>query len=316
MDLEARKSARAAWPNSPSAQRASGYAALASAGMCWGTGFPFSKFALRQLSVGHLLLLRFALGSLGLCMVLAVEWHRKPFRLAAGDIRLVLMSAAIGVPVLYFVQFEGLARTTVSHASLMVAMMPVLLAAGAMVFVGERPSVVGWCSLAASAIGATLVAFGGGASRSDHATLMGDALVALSLIAGVVWVLTSQRLIQRGVPPGATSALVICIGTGMLAVGVLATIGAPPLASLSTLTWASVIELGLLPTTLATLLWNWGVARVPASRAAVFVNLEPAVGAILGVVLFRDAFGALSIVGGAAIVASAAVMSLRPVSAR
>jgi drug/metabolite transporter (DMT)-like permease len=77
-----------------------------------------------------------------------------------------------------------------------------------------------------------------------------------------------------------------------------------------------VIELGLMPTAAATLLWNWGMARVPASNAAVFVNLEPVVGAILGMILFREAFGVLSIAGGVLIVVSSVVVSLRPVRSR
>jgi drug/metabolite transporter (DMT)-like permease len=47
----------------------------------------------------------------------------------------------------------------------------------------------------------------------------------------------------------------------------------------------SKIGQGLLDTASTTLLWNWGLKRVPASQAGIFVNLEPLVGAILGVSL-------------------------------
>jgi len=47
---------------------------------------------------------------------------------------MLLISAFLGVPVQFLLQFHGLARTTVSHASLMVGSMPVLLAAAAALF--------------------------------------------------------------------------------------------------------------------------------------------------------------------------------------
>ena len=86
-------------------------------------------------------------------------------RLTGEEIRLLLISAAFGVPVQFLIQFHGLARTTVSHASLMVGSMPVLLAAAAALFAGERLDRVGWVALVASTIGAALIVLGGTRAR-------------------------------------------------------------------------------------------------------------------------------------------------------
>ena len=48
------------------------------------------------------------------------------------------VAALVGVPIQFLIQFAGLARTTVSHASLMVGNLPVLLAAGSALFAHER----------------------------------------------------------------------------------------------------------------------------------------------------------------------------------
>jgi hypothetical protein len=56
---------------------------------------------------------------------------------------------------------------------------------------------------------------------------------------------------------------------------------------------------------------HWGVARVPASRAGVFLNLEPLVGALLGVLVLGEAWGAGTVVGGALIIGAAVVVSRR-----
>ena len=68
---------------------------------------------------------------------------------------------------------------------------------------------------------------------------------------------------------------------------------------------------GFAATALATVLWNWGLSWVPASQAGVFINLNPAVGAALGVWLFHDTFGLASVVGGLLIIVAAVVVSLR-----
>jgi hypothetical protein len=52
-----------------------------------------------------------------------------------------------------------------------------------------------------------------------------------------------------------------------------------------------------------------GFLTVPASRAGVFLNLEPLVGALLGVLVLGDAWGAGTVAGGALIVGAAVVIS-------
>jgi drug/metabolite transporter (DMT)-like permease len=296
-------------------QRALGYASLVTAGSLWGTGFVFGKWALEELSVGEMVLLRFAFASVALVIPLWREHRRAPIHVTGSDLRLMLSAGFIGIAVQYLVQFGGLARTTVSHASLLVGVLPVMLAVAAVFFAHERLDAIGWSGLVASTVGAALVAFGGGKNGgASGATLIGDAMVVVSLVAGVAWILMSQRLMQRKHSPVSTTALVIIVGTFFLAVWVIATEGLPPVSRLSWRAWTSVAAMGVLATAIATLLWNWGLARVPASQAGVFVNLEPVVGAILGVLLFGDAFGVWSVAGGVLIVGAAVVVSLRKTS--
>jgi drug/metabolite transporter (DMT)-like permease len=286
------------------------FTALALAGCLWGTGFLFGKIALAELGVGHMVLYRFLFASLAL-LPLAVR-YRVPIRRA--DLRYFAIASALGVPVQFLVQFEGLARTTVSHASLVVGTAPILLAVGAVLFAGERMDGKGWLVLAASTAGAALIVLGAppgdGAAASSGPTLAGDGLVLASLVAAVVWMLLSRSLMrpESGYPPVVVSTYVLCLGTALLLPWVLAVDGPIPTA-LSTTVWLALAAQGLLATALTTLLWNWGLARVPSSRAGVFLNLEPVVGAILGVVILHEVLGPLAIVGGVLIVGAAVVLT-------
>ena len=283
------------------------FAALAAAGSLWGTGFLFGKWALTELSVGHMVLYRFLFASLGFAPATWRGLRRSETRIARRDLRLFLLAAFLGVPVQFIVQFAGLDRTSVSHASLMVGNLPVLLAAGAALFAHERVTAGRWIALFASTTGAALIAFGALKGEAGaQATVIVDLLVVASLLAAVAWVLLSQRLMQTGrdYSPMITSAYVMTAGTVMLATWVVATEGLPSV-HLSFRTWASVAASGLLATTVTTYLWNWGLARIPASQAGVFVNLEPVVGAILGVMLLHDILGPYALIGGLLVVGAA-----------
>ena len=286
------------------------FAVLALAGCLWGTGFLFGKIALAELGVGHMVLYRFLFASLAL-LPLAFRYR---VRIRRADLGYFAIASVLGVPVQFLVQFEGLARTTVSHASLVVGTSPILIAVGAVFFAGERLDRKGWLVLAASTAGAAMIVLGvppgDGAAASRGPTLAGDGLVLASLVAAVVWILLSQRLMrpESGYPPVVVSAYVLCLGTVLLLPWVLAVDGPIPTA-LSTPVWLALAAQGLLATALTTLLWNWGLARVPSSRAGVFLNLEPVVGAILGVVILDEVLGHLAIVGGVLIVGAAVVLT-------
>lgn len=280
-----------------------GYLACALAGCCWGTGFFFGKIAFTQLTVDHYVLYRFLFACLGILPIV-----EKP-NFTRREWRLLLIGAFLGVPVQFLVQFEGLKLTTVSHAALMVGTMPVILAVGATLFAHERLDVKGWLALAGSTLGIGLIVLSANHGGIHGGNLMGDLLVVLALIIALGWVLLNQRLILRGRSAIAVTAWTLLTGTAMLLPWVLWQDGLPPLRGLGWHVWFAAAASGLLCTAAATLLWNWGLHHVPASRAGVFLNIEPALGSILGVELLGDRLGPGTWVGGALIIAAAIVLT-------
>jgi len=286
------------------------FTALSAAGILWGTGFLFGKWALEELSVGQMVLYRFLFASLGFAPAVWTGLRNPSTRIRREDLKLILLAALIGVPIQFLIQFAGLARTTVSHASLMVGVLPVMLAAGSAIFAHEHVTIRRWIALFGSTLGAALIALGASTGEAGaQATLVGDLLVALSLVAAVAWILMVQAMMKSDrYSPVHASAYVMTAGTPMLLIWVLATEGPLPVR-LTALTWMSVAAMGLLATTASTLLWNWGLAQVPASQAGVFINLEPVVGAILGVLILGEKLGPYGIIGGVLVIGSAAYVA-------
>jgi drug/metabolite transporter (DMT)-like permease len=295
-----------------------GYGACALAGGLWGTGFYFGRLALNEMSVEYMVLYRFLFASLGMLPVALAS----RVRLTWGETRLLLISALFGIPIQFLVQFHGLALTTVSHASLMVGSMPVLLGVAAALFAGERLDSIGWLALVGSTVGAALIVLGGHHTPATQGgpSLEGDLMVVASLVTALAWILLSKKLMQTHSPPVVT-AYTILSGTVMLAVWVLGPwllnpwlahqSQPPPFAHLSATAWTALAISGLACTATTTLLWNWGIHHVPASRAGVFLNIEPALGSWLGVKLLGEHLGPYAWAGGALILGAAVILTTR-----
>jgi len=295
-----------------------GYGACALAGCLWGTGFYFGRLALNEMSVEHMVLYRFLFACVGLLPVALLN----RVRLTGNEIRILFVSSFFGVPVQFLIQFHGLDHTTVSHASLMVGTMPVLLGVAAVLFAGERLDAIGWAALVGSTVGAALIVLGGHRGPATHGepTLYGDLLVVVSLCTALSWILLSKKLMQSHSPVVVT-AYSILAGTAMLAVWTLGPlllnpwrenkVAPPPFAHVSVTAWIALAISGLACTATTTFLWNWGIHHVPASRAGVFLNIEPALGSYLGVKLLGEHLGPYAWAGGALILGAAIILTTR-----
>jgi drug/metabolite transporter (DMT)-like permease len=263
--------------------------------------FLFGKWALEEMGPAHVTLLRFSLASAALLPYALLKgvwpWRR--------DLPLFLLVGFLTVPATFLIQFWGLSLTGATVAALIVGCGPPIVAFFASLFLGERLGKTRWSAIGASTLGVALAVARPGVS--NH--WLGDALVLLSLLAVVGWVLLSKRLGDR-YPAVPATAWILTFGTVTLAPVALLWEGVPRL-DLTLLCWASVLVLGLGCSAAAYALWNWGVARVPASRAGIFLNLEPLVGALLGILVLGEAWGPATIVGGALIVGAALVVSHR-----
>ncbi|GAA3767566.1 DMT family transporter [Terriglobus aquaticus] len=283
-----------------------GFLACGSAAFLWGLGFFFGKIALRELPVPFMVLYRFLFAAVAVLPFLP----RERARFTGRDWVTLSVGALFGIPIQFLVEFYGLAHTTLAHAALMVGTMPVILAVGASMFLGERLDRVGWLALAGSSAGAGLIALSHSSSTEGEATVLGDALVILAMLVALIWVLTNRRLMDRH-SPAAVSSYGLLLGTAMLLVIVVSYAGLPPVHHVSLNAWLALAGSGALCTTATTLLWNWGMTRVPASQAGVLLNLEPMIGSALSVWVFGERMGWTAWVGAGLIVGFATLLTAR-----
>jgi drug/metabolite transporter (DMT)-like permease len=279
-------------------------AALATAGVAWGTTVPLSKLALGWLAPGWLTFTRFGVAAAVLLAAASRTRLRAAFTLP------VLASGAVGYGGSVIVQNAGITRTSVTHAALLIGAVPVLVAVMAALWHHTVARPVAWVGFAVSLAGVGLIAAG----RGGGATMGGDALVLLSLLLSAGATVAQSRLL-RGRDPVAVTAVQF-LGAALAALPLsLATEGipAPPGGAGAVLATAGLVAGGtLLPFTL----FAYGQSRISAEVAGAFLNLEPLVGAVAGAVMFGNPLGPQQATGGTAILAGIALSSLPALGAR
>ena len=70
------------------------------------------------------------------------------------------------------------------------------------------------------------------------------------------------------------------------------------------------IGIGVVSTVLPYFLYTWGLQRMESGKAAILVAVEPMVGAIMGMTLYREPHGAVKLIGIAMILCAIVILSL------
>jgi O-acetylserine/cysteine efflux transporter len=280
-------------------------AALAAAGVLWGMTVPATKLAGEWLPPAWLAVIRF-----GVAAAILLVASRSKLRAACSPA--ILVWGAVGYGGTILIQNEGVMRTSVTHAALLVGATPVLVAIVAAVRLRSVARPAAWMGYAVSLAGVALVARAG---HGGGATMSGDGLIGLSLLLASTFTVAQTRLLKGRDPVAVTALQFLAATVALLPVAVGTEGGLPPTAGLAH-GLPVVIALALVGTLAPFTLFAYGQARVSAATAAIFLNLEPLVGAAIGVVAFGEPFGGVQLLGSAAILAGIAVGSVPPAAVR
>src|SRR3954447_6684292 len=277
--------------------RRNAFLALTAAGVIWGLTIPFSKLALGWLDPLTLTVARFAVAA----PLLAAFATRASLRAAAHwhVIRWGAVFYGFGVAV----QNAGIQSTSVSHAALILAAVPALVAVMAAARGRSSSTPQSWAGCLIAIAGVGLVAGSGGGSSAA-----GDALMLASAIASAAYVVAQPGVLAGRDPVAVT---VVQMGAGAVVTLPFAAFadGAPPAAVPGPALWG-FLGLAVLGSLLPFALYAYGQARVVPEVAGAFVNLEPLVGAAVGAGMFGDPFGSAQLVGTAALALGVALTAL------
>lgn len=213
--------------------------------------------------------------------------------------------AACGIACYQPLFFAGVLQTGVALGTI-VAIGSAPVAAGILGFVfrGERPG-LRWAAATALAVTGCALLVGGGGNVSVEA---GGVLLALG--AGIsygVYATATKELLER-LPY--TAVMGVAFGFGALLLS--------PVLVLSPPDWLAeprgmvvALELGLVATAAAYLLFARGLSAVPVSTAATLSLAEPLTAGLLGIVVLGERPGAVSLFGAALLLGGLALTAGR-----
>jgi drug/metabolite transporter (DMT)-like permease len=271
------------------------------ANLVYATSYVATRLTLDHIPPATLALLRCVLAALVLWPLLR---RHGVGALARGDRGRIAAMGIIGFGAAFALSNAGLARSTAANAALLIIVEPITIILLSSLMLGEtlrrRERIGAVLALA----GTVLVVANGipGVSATLAPRWRGDLLLVASGVGYAAYSLIGRHVLRRH-PPLPVTALSIFWGTvALLPVAALEWLGgARPVWTAGAA--AGTLYLGVVITAIGYLVWNWALERVPAPRAAVFLNVQPMAGVLLGVLVLGDAMTAFTLTGGALIVA-------------
>lgn len=289
--------------------RRTGLLAITVTSLLWGTTGTAATFAP---DVGPLAIGAAALGVGGLLQAVVGARALRGARTQLRHRRGLVVVGALAVAV-YPLAFYSSMHTAGVAVGSVVSLASAPLASGVLERVVDRRPLSRWWILAAllGVLGSVLLCLSGleDAARPAGETVLG---VLLGLVAGAgyaVYSWVAHRLMDEGVPRAAAMGAVFG-GGGLLLMPVLAVTGAPLLATPQDL--AVGVYMALVPMFLGYLLFGYGLTTVSASTATTVTLTEPAVAAVLAVLVVGERLTAVGWVGLGVIAVVLVVLAVAP----
>ncbi len=271
------------------------HALVLAAVVLWGWSFVFTKFLIPELRSVEIYAVRLALG---LPVVAAlVRIRRVSLRFSRADVW-PLLAGSVVFTLHVFVQLAGLRTTTATNTGWIIAVSPLALALLAAVFLRERIGRTGVAGIAIATAGVILLVSRGRLTDLAWLRNRGDWLILTSAVTWAIYTVLTRNLVQRRHPLAVTLAVLV-VSTAFTLVLVVAFADLGRVRNLSWPGVAAVLYLGILGLAFGQWCWQEGVSKLGATRAGMYLYLEPLATLALAIPLLGEPFGAASMLGGA-----------------
>lgn len=262
------------------------YAGLVLAMLIWASSFVALKLAFRGYDPMVVIFGRMLVASI--CFAPFVPRFRSAAPLLRKDLR-PLLFMALCEPCLYFIfEARALELTSASQAGMISAILPLTVAIGARVVLGEVLSVQSLIGFGVAIAGACWLSMAGQPSVEAPNPALGNFLEFLAMVCATGYIISLKRLSARYSPFFLTAVQAFVGGVFFFPFLFLPATVTPdrfdPIPAMA------IVYLGAMVTLGAYGLYNYGVSRIPVSRASVFINLIPVFTVIMGALILGERF--------------------------
>jgi drug/metabolite transporter (DMT)-like permease len=239
----------------------------------WAVNFSVIKYAVQFIPPLAFTGLRVGLAATVLLGVAFVQRRPWPPR---RDMMFLIMLGVVGNGLYQLLFIEGLSRTKVGNAVLIIAAAPAFIAVVSRVMGIERVRRRTLAGVALSICGVALVVYG--SARADHrtATLIGTLLVFLGVLCWTTFTVLIQPLAVR-VSSFQLSALTMLGGALALVFATPRALAATRWEIVPPTAWAALFYASVISMVVAYLFWYRGLRVLGPTRTAIYGNLQPVI---------------------------------------
>ena len=257
--------------------------------LLWSSSFAAIAFGLQAFSPAELALLRFAIASLCLAVPVALGAIRLPPR---SDWPAVALLGLLGMTLYQLTLGFAMTRIPAGAAAVIIALAPGVTSVLAALRLGEKVTARMTAGLAIAFAGVVLVLLGSGRSLRLQPMAL---LVLVSVLASSIYFVWQKPLLARTNPLGFTTLSIFAGTLGLLPFGLdlPARLAVAPAAQLASAAW-----LGIAPTILGYLCWNWALSRAPAATVTSFLYVQPLFAGVIAWLWLGQTLSVLAIAGG------------------
>jgi drug/metabolite transporter (DMT)-like permease len=253
----------------------------------WGIMYPCSKHAvLSGIDGYYLTLLRYGFGAILVSLVLILVEGKQKYK-TEGHGRLLWLLGTVGFAGLNFFTFIGIGYSTAEHATIILALMPMLSIMLSSLIERRLPTLKTCLCTLFAFFGIVLVITNGDIKHiATSNRYIGDLLLLIATMCWVIYTYFANQFITKyHWSPLRITALSSSLGAvSIITITLFATYyqlaKVPSLNAINT----SLIDIFVLvSTTLVIITWNAGIKGLGAINGTLFVNLVPVISFIIGI---------------------------------
>lgn len=255
-----------------------------------------AKIAMREISPFGLICARVTAATL----LLLAAWRllRPRERVERRDLPELALYALFGVTANMLIFIAGLQRTTATNAVVIGATIPVFTVGVAVALRKEAATLAKVVGLAVACVGA-MVIVGAGRFEAGGGRLVGNLLIVLNSLSFSIYLVISRRLLAKYRPMTVVAWTFLFGALGILPFGARDFVATAP--HLSRTAWLAIAYIVAFPTVGTYFLNMFALQKVPASLVAIYIYLQPVVGALLAAAMLGERPSAGTFAGGALI---------------
>jgi drug/metabolite transporter (DMT)-like permease len=227
-------------------------------------------------------------------------------RVERRDLPEIAVYAFFGITANMLLFIAGLQRTTATNAVVIGATIPVFTAGVAVALRKEAATLPRVVGLAVACIGA-MVVVGAGQFEGGGQRLIGNLFCVANSLSFSIYLVISRRLLAKYSPMTLVVWTFVFGTLGILPFGLPDLIGAAP--HLSPKIWGCIAYIVVFPTVGTYFLNMFALQRAPASLVAIYIYVQPVVGALMAAAALGERPSASTFVGGGLIACGIALVT-------